>query len=37
MHEYMLLMRFNYRLFAKDDKLTYLCQESTQNNSKTKS
>jgi hypothetical protein len=32
MHEYMLLMRFNPRLFAKDDKLTCLCQELTKNN-----
>ena len=31
MHEYMLLMGFNPRLFAKDDRLTCLYQELTQN------
>jgi hypothetical protein len=31
MHEYMLLMHFNPRLFAKDDKLICMCQELIQN------
>jgi hypothetical protein len=35
MHEYVLLMHFNPRLFAKDDMLTCLRQELTQKNSKT--
>ena len=32
----MLLMCFNLKWFAKDDKLTCICQELTQNNSKNK-
>jgi len=36
MHEYMLLMCFNPRIFAKDDKLTCLCQELNQNSLKTR-
>jgi hypothetical protein len=30
MHEYVLLMHVNPRLFAEDDKLTCMCQELTQ-------
>jgi len=30
----MLLMHFNPRLFAKDDKLICMCQELIQNSSK---